>query len=205
MNDLNNPSDNRKLRNTLDGTLHTKQPFKTIAEMLPTDEHNKRRVTMDGIPKNQMNKYDGNKNWKMTTGERVEIMNNGVHQQTMLVVEFHLIGKSGKVLKTEAHLCPMTTMSEKECFQVNTQIEMAKAMVEAGRGDEVPDEEWWKSIRALEPPVPSPANPKCVLCSNPCDCPFGNNAQPVKEGVCCDGCNVTKVIPARMARLGVRQ
>jgi hypothetical protein len=81
-------------------------------------------------------------------------------------------------------------------------------LVEAGRGDEVPDEEWWKSIRALEPPVPPPANPsnpKCVLCSNPCDCPFGNNAQPVKEGKCCDDCNVTKVIPARMARFVRRQ
>ena len=43
--------------------------------------------------------------------------------------------------------------------------------------------------------------PKCVLCSKPCDCPFGNNAQPVKEGVCCDKCNATKVIPARMGRL----
>jgi hypothetical protein len=43
-------------------------------------------------------------------------------------------------------------MSAKDCFQVNKEIELAKEMVEAGRGDEVPDDEWWKSIRAMEPP-----------------------------------------------------
>ena len=28
---------------------------------------------------------------------------------------------------------------------------------------------------------------------------YGNNANPVKPGLCCDKCNATKVIPARMA------
>tara|TARA_A100001391_G_C4878704_1_gene227490 strand:- start:346 stop:558 length:213 start_codon:yes stop_codon:yes gene_type:complete len=30
----------------------------------------------------------------------------------------------------------------------------------------------------------------------------GNNAQPVSEGQCCDVCNESVVLPARMARLG---
>lgn len=29
---------------------------------------------------------------------------------------------------------------------------------------------------------------------------FGNNAEPVKRGRCCDDCNVAIVIPARLAR-----
>ena len=30
----------------------------------------------------------------------------------------------------------------------------------------------------------------------------GNNAQPVMEGQCCDVCNESVVLPARMARMG---
>jgi len=38
---------------------------------------------------------------------------------------------------------------------------------------------------------------RCCLCQ--CDAgKYGNNALPVKKGRCCDECNVTKVIPARM-------
>ena len=29
----------------------------------------------------------------------------------------------------------------------------------------------------------------------------GHNAAPLSEGRCCDNCNITKVIPARLARL----
>ena len=29
----------------------------------------------------------------------------------------------------------------------------------------------------------------------------GNNAQPVNDGRCCDECNMTAVIPARMAQI----
>lgn len=29
---------------------------------------------------------------------------------------------------------------------------------------------------------------------------FGNNAEPVKRGRCCDDCNIAIVIPARLAR-----
>ena len=37
----------------------------------------------------------------------------------------------------------------------------------------------------------------CCLCGNEYD-NFGNNAQPVKDGRCCDACNWEKVIPARL-------
>jgi hypothetical protein len=33
----------------------------------------------------------------------------------------------------------------------------------------------------------------------------GNNAQPVNDGRCCDDCNVSVVLPARLKELWVRQ
>ena len=34
---------------------------------------------------------------------------------------------------------------------------------------------------------------------------YGHNAEPLKEGgICCDVCNETKVIPARLKLLGVK-
>jgi hypothetical protein len=44
--------------------------------------------------------------------------------------------------------------------------------------------------------------PTCVLCKKRCECKYGNNPAPVAtEGVCCDRCNSTKVIPARIAQM----
>lgn len=40
-------------------------------------------------------------------------------------------------------------------------------------------------------------NPKCCICGCECESKYGNNAQPLKEGICCDVCNMTKVIPLR--------
>jgi len=37
----------------------------------------------------------------------------------------------------------------------------------------------------------------CCICNNPYF-GYGNNARPVAEGRCCDTCNTTKVIPARL-------
>jgi hypothetical protein len=41
-------------------------------------------------------------------------------------------------------------------------------------------------------------NPKCVLCGKECENKWGNNPQPLKSGKCCNKCNSTKVIPARI-------
>jgi hypothetical protein len=43
--------------------------------------------------------------------------------------------------------------------------------------------------------------PICVLCKKHCENEYGNNPDPVAtDGVCCDSCNLTKVIPARLAQ-----
>lgn len=44
-----------------------------------------------------------------------------------------------------------------------------------------------------------PANPTCCLCGKQCENLWGNNAGPIKAGICCDQCNSEKVIPARIA------
>ena len=41
---------------------------------------------------------------------------------------------------------------------------------------------------------------KCILCGKEFD-GWGNNAWPIKDGICCDECNAEKVIPARLAQL----
>ena len=38
---------------------------------------------------------------------------------------------------------------------------------------------------------------KCILCSTTCT-GFGNNAEPVAKGKCCQICNDIKVIPFRL-------
>lgn len=40
----------------------------------------------------------------------------------------------------------------------------------------------------------------CVICSTNYS-GYGNNAEPVCKGVCCDACNLAKVIPARIELL----
>lgn len=46
---------------------------------------------------------------------------------------------------------------------------------------------------------------KCVICGNEierrCGWDKGNNAEPVTKGRCCDACNQTKVIPARIREM----
>jgi hypothetical protein len=53
---------------------------------------------------------------------------------------------------------------------------------------------------------------KCCLCGNKIYPKvkvsgeyWGHNAQPVKEGRCCDACNLTVVIPARMKKLYLKK
>ena len=41
----------------------------------------------------------------------------------------------------------------------------------------------------------------CVLCKKEFE-GFGANPQPLAEGICCDECDKTKVIPERIRRLG---
>lgn len=45
------------------------------------------------------------------------------------------------------------------------------------------------------------ADKTCVICGKEIT-GYGNNAEPVKKGLCCDKCNKEKVIPARVAAMG---
>ena len=47
---------------------------------------------------------------------------------------------------------------------------------------------------------------ECVFCKRDIEKmnQYGNNAQPLKEGICCDYCNTNKVIPERLRRLEVQ-
>ena len=49
---------------------------------------------------------------------------------------------------------------------------------------------------------------KCVICkqeitADPNGWDGGHNAEPVKEGKCCGGCNNNVVTPARLAQYGI--
>lgn len=45
---------------------------------------------------------------------------------------------------------------------------------------------------------------KCVICGKEFE-GYGNNAQPVKDGLCCDECNQKEVIPARLKQVGLTE
>ena len=40
----------------------------------------------------------------------------------------------------------------------------------------------------------------CVICKD-LSVGYGNNPQPINEGVCCDSCNAHYVLPARMKQI----
>lgn len=42
---------------------------------------------------------------------------------------------------------------------------------------------------------------ECCLCGKKIENEYGNNAQPVAKGVCCNKCNWNTVIPARINRI----
>lgn len=43
---------------------------------------------------------------------------------------------------------------------------------------------------------------KCILCEKEI-VGYGNNAEPLKKGKCCNECNATKVIPVRIGNKNV--
>ena len=45
---------------------------------------------------------------------------------------------------------------------------------------------------------------KCILCGKEFD-GWGNNAWPIKDGICCDECNAEKVIPERLKQLNLKE
>lgn len=45
---------------------------------------------------------------------------------------------------------------------------------------------------------------KCCICNKEIY-NFGNNAEPVKKGICCDECNWKVVIPARLSAIETKK
>lgn len=50
---------------------------------------------------------------------------------------------------------------------------------------------------------PSEETQYCSICKRPFE-GWGNNADPVNNGRCCDTCNMTVVIPARMTLIQLK-
>ena len=44
---------------------------------------------------------------------------------------------------------------------------------------------------------------RCIICKG-LVYGWGNNAEPIANGICCDGCNSSRVIPIRLAMLGIK-
>jgi len=50
----------------------------------------------------------------------------------------------------------------------------------------------------IKEPFNNPSIKKvCCICNKEFN-GYGNNALPLKKGICCDSCNMNKVIPARL-------
>ena len=45
---------------------------------------------------------------------------------------------------------------------------------------------------------------KCIICGKEFK-GYGNNAEPIKKGICCDECNIKVVIPLRFSNSQQRQ
>jgi len=125
------------------GMLSSKLTFKQRSEMTPATAGG-RVIKLDNLPKDAWRKYDNNKNWMCEFGDEVIITD--IHSEEVRkfqILKYHLIGKRGKPLKTEDHMLPIVEMDEANLDKYNKQIELAQIEVDAGRGDEIPSEQWW--------------------------------------------------------------
>jgi hypothetical protein len=124
-------------------SLTSQVSYKKVVEM-DGASYGDHVVSLDDIPKNQWKKYDGNGNWKMTTEGEVIIQRPGIEPVTYIRCVFRLLGKEGRVLKTEAHFCPYKKYSPQQIQMANDRLAAAQALVDAGRGDEIADEAFWE-------------------------------------------------------------
>jgi hypothetical protein len=100
-------------------------------------------VVMDDIPKHQWNKYDGNRNWQMTTEGEAIFQRPGMEPVTNIICVFRLMGKDGRVLKKETHLCLYKKYSPEQIQIAGDRLAAAQEAVDAGRGDEIADQAFW--------------------------------------------------------------
>lgn len=123
-------------------SLTSEVTYKKIVEM-DGASYGDHVVVMDDIPKHQWKKYDGNRNWQMTTEGEVIIQKAGEEPITNVVCVFRLIGKDGRVLKKETHLCLYKKYSPEQIQVSRARLAAAQEAVDAGRGDEIADQAFW--------------------------------------------------------------
>jgi hypothetical protein len=96
-----------------------------------------------------------------------------------------------------------------ECFEALVRIiadkyghdanEMMEAVAGDARWTSLKQPEMFKALGEYSPPAPPVPVKPCVLCGGDAG-KHGNNPAPLAEtGVCCDACNLSKVVPARLA------
>jgi len=132
----------QKMPSSCIASLTSRVTYKKIVEM-DGASNGDRVVSLDDIPKHQWNKYDGNTNWRMTTEGEVIIQGVGIEPITYIRCVFRLIGKDGRVLKTETHFCPYKKYSPEQIQISLDRLAAAQEMVDAGRGDEIADDAFW--------------------------------------------------------------
>jgi len=132
----------QKMPSSCIASLTSQVTYKKIVEMdgASNGDH---VISLDDIPKHQWNKYDGNSNWRMTTEGEVIIQRAGDEPVTFIQCVFRLMGKDGRVLKTESHLCPYKKYSPEQIQVSLDRLAAAQEMVDAGRGDEIADAAFW--------------------------------------------------------------
>lgn len=101
-------------------------------------------VSLDDIPKHQWNKYNGNSNWKMATEGEVVFQMADREPETNIICVFRLMGKDGRVLKKETHICLYKKYSPEQIQVALARLAAAQEIVDAGRGDEIADDAFWK-------------------------------------------------------------
>ena len=117
--------------------------YKKIVEMDGASPSN-HVVSLDKIPKHQWQKYDGNPNWQMATEGELTVQMEGAKPLTYIRCVFRLMGKNGRVLKTEEHFCRYKEYSPQQIQTASDRLAAAQALVDAGRGDEIADDAFWE-------------------------------------------------------------
>lgn len=156
------------------------------------------RFTEDGI---RIVMIDGTKEDLDIRGGEIVDINESIEQPQE--TEDEVVYQVGTV-KDDDTLAVKDLMSDKDTA-INYAHELAswcncKVRVIKDYLDLVDDEYKKEIILELNGSIQEDKDNKCIICGEEI-IGYGNNAEPVAEGRCCDDCNMTKVIPARISQL----
>ena len=116
----------------------------TYAELARTDlaRVGDKSIKLDSIPKDKWEKYDGNPNWVLHPKGEIQMMFDGIHKGTYVMLDFclHSARNPDKILRRDDYMVPMLVMSPEEVERTNARILNARKMVAEGRGDELEPE-----------------------------------------------------------------